>query len=383
MWIDTPINALQSTTIAIALAIPFCAAWVLWRWTRNPARTMAAFLLALSQPILTALAISGLSDGSGIAFYLLFLGAIPSLSGSELLRKQQMMMALFAGLFLGLALWSRPSYGVIFAASLVPLLRQPRMLVALGLGVTAVSIPVLVVLLAHEGAGYFGEALRFSQGHFLHWGNTTLSQSEARPLWADSLAAHGFLATAMGASCIAALAQLWQGRKTGLSLPRQAALAGFWAAIFWTLFMQNPENLRHLAPILFLGALLLTDLRVAPRLWAGLCAVVLALNLGAIGQSHRADPSPAPIAQMVRFANAAPLQGVVLSQRWRALLRRDLTHLRVIDPNRPGATGLHSQGDTAIYRLYGEALNGRKPIAAFPARFLGEPGAYLYRGLMH
>lgn len=364
-----PIQALQSTTIAIALAIPPVAAWVVWRWSRSHLRAGVAFLLALTQPVFAALALSGLSDGAGVLFYLLFLGVLPGLPGSPD-APDRGHGAFLAGIMLGLAFWARPSYAVIFAASVVPILRHPRQLAALIAGSVAVSIPAFAVIFAHEGVGYFGEGLRFLTGHFFHWGNTALSETPTRLGWIESLrATPGLLPLLCVYLCVAAAAL-----RARPDLPRRAAIAGFFAGTIWTAFMQNPENLRHLAPILFVGCLLAASLKATRKCWAPISVAVVALQIGVIAQSHDPNPRCAPAQSLAEALDEKPGHTVLITNRLVPLLRSQLEHARVVDASRTGSIALlkNQNSPPGLWRMKIDAGSDHIGAVQFQRRFPGE-----------
>ena len=275
--IPDPVAALQAMTVTLALALPIAAAWVALRWGCPVSIVLAVFLLTLSQPLLPLLALSGLSDGGGLLFFLLFLaclGARPTARAGP---------AFLAGLFLGLAAATRPSYApLLFAAYCVVLLGAPRPAIVVAIGSACVAVPAALVLYANEGPALFDEAQRFVTGHTLSWGNTAFARPDAAPRWTHTIRDTwwpGPLLVLYGLAALRAIV-LWRT----LFLAQRLCVVVFLVSAAWTWAMQNPENLRHLAPTLLLGPLPLVSgprgSAVVVGVWAALVVNVAALLTG-------------------------------------------------------------------------------------------------------
>lgn len=334
-------TALFLVSTLSALTLPPVCAWVAWRWGKPP---LQAFAVALTQPLLPALGLELLSDSSGLLFFLLALGARSGLG---------------RGLLLGVALCCRPSYAVMILAALASMAwSKRRHATAMLAGFTLVCALGFGAVLAWEGWPYVDEGLRFLAGHTSQWGNTAFAGSGGPAGW-------------MAAAWVTPL--LLVPLPLGLAaLPRapRAASAALIAGLAWTVFMQNPDNLRHAAPVLILGGVM-----AAPfHRWAGLCMVTTnALVLLAHTQWPAAPPPLALTAQMLRTAPPA----LVITNHGVALLRRDLPNQRIMDAYwRADADFAAHTASTAVFRLTATAPSpGRTPD--FAGRFLGERPLWL------
>lgn len=373
LLVADPVDALLWTTTCVALALPPMAAFVAWRWTGETASAGAAFLLTLSQPVLAALALSGLSDGAGLLFYLLFLALLAPARGygrTGLKPGISLPWAIGAGIALGLAAWARPSYGVMFLASFLVLLRTPTVAIAVLCGAGLVTLPAAFVLWAAEGWGYIAEGRRFLEGHLFIWGNTAFASAEESAGWQDVAAYYPAIAVLLLLYGVAVASGL---RNDRVMLSKQAAQVAFPVMVLWTAVMQNPENLRHLAPLLILGGLAVATLPGSAVLRNITVLVCLALNLVLLMQTTQLRPGPAPIYSAAKAMNACSPEAFLLTNRAADLLRHHLDRARVYTLAEYGAaTAAMSGSDLPVYRLCAahrpDATNG----TVFPARFMGE-----------
>lgn len=378
MLVPDPVAALQATTTAIALALPFVVALAAWAWTRERWAALAAFCLTFSLPLLPVLALSGLSDGAGLLFFVLFLALLPP-KMPDRPQPHGFAAVIAAGLALGLSAWARPSYGPILLAAwlAVAALSWRRAWLVLA-GALLVTLAALAVLLAAEGAGYFHEGVRFLTGHTLVWGNTVLSAREEGASWVAVALRYPGIVVLGGLYGLAAVLG-WRGQ--GTTIPHRAAIVAFGGAVAWTVLMQNPENLRHLAPALLLGGLLAATMPGSDFLRGGVVAAALALNGTLILSSWALGHTvPAPLAQAAGWLNRSAGPTLVVTSRGVGYLRAYTDTVRIYDLTFPqtARAGLASSGSPA-YRLTDTVLSGCSRAAVFTGRALGEPDLVLYR----
>lgn len=369
--IGDPVSALQAMTTTLALALPIAAAWLAWRWQLTPLEVLAAFLLTLTQPLLPLLALSGLSDGAGLLFFLLFLA---------MLARPSAWQVLLAGVFLGGAATMRPSLGVVLlAAYMVVFAASWRSALLVAAGACSVVLPALVFVYAMEGWLFFKEAERFLIGHTLVWGNTAFAE-DARPKgWTSVLMAQPGLGVLLLLGLLATLRGLLKWADMGRS--QGAALVAFVASLLWTIAMQNPENLRHLAPVLVIGAILLPAVHLTRPVLIACLALALASNLATLASnSDLGSLRVSPLAEAVRHLNSRPRGGVLLTNRGVHFLRERLLDYRVYDLIYPASAQAGvSQSEDPIYRLSSQRLPVCVPSRVFRSRVLGEHSFLLYR----
>ena len=232
--VDNPARAVQYTSLlGSSLLAPLAATLAVRLWQR-PSLLAPVWLLVLALPLTPTLALSGLSDGPALAAWL-----------GTLLALQQRKIAL-AGLLLGLMLALRPSY---FVLALLPFgsgwckgsatsLYAPHC--AGGASLPAVCLAGRWLGLFQRGAPLYRRSL-YPVGQ--HGGGSRRSATElglylqraADPALAPidgSLAGTATLATLKGSQ----------------SNPLPCWTLYWLVLLLWTLFGQNPDNPRHLAP---------------------------------------------------------------------------------------------------------------------------------------
>lgn len=337
-------TALFLVSVLSALAIPPACAWVAWRWTGDHRTTLIAFTVALTQPLLPALGLEMLSDSSGLLFVLLFLGATGGM----------------AGLLLGMAACCRPSYAVMILAALaVSAWSDRRRAPAMLAGFTAITALAFGAVLAWEGWPYVEEGLRFVSGHASQWGNTAFAPSGGPGDWLAVAMAQPALMVPVTLCLLAAR-----------SAPRAAAIA-LVAGLIWTLTMQNPDNLRHAAPVLVLSGLLAAR---GPAL--GL--TVVAANLAILLSTAQWQPALPPLAAAEHMLAAQP-PGTVITNHGVALLRRDLSTHRVMDAYYAAdAAFVETTGSGPLWRLSSTTSAEAIAMQTFNGRFLGERPLWLW-----
>ncbi len=344
-------QALSWMCLAAALAIPWMTAWAAsgeWR--------LAAFLLGLTQPLLPALGLSLLSDGPGALFLLLF---FPLYLRGAMGR---------AGLALALAACCRPSLAVLILAALAAGWWRGR---GQGRGrlVWCFALPCLLAfgwVLAWEGWSYVDEGLRFVQGHTGQWGHTALGTGDG-----GGLRGWGGLLWSYPALWVVVAAPIWAVWRLGWDHPVALTVS---AGLVWTGVMQNPDNPRHLAPMLVLGAMA----AVLPGVGRGrfiLVPVVLAAQSWLLVQTVDWRLRPPPLSQAVDWLAAQPA-GLVVTNHGVAVMRERLVHHRIADAHYGAqASFAAATARSTVWRVMGREQPGAQ--AAFPPRFLGEQGLWI------
>jgi hypothetical protein len=382
VFMHDPLAALALTSALVAIAIPPAAAWVVWRTTGVAWAALAAFFATLLCPLLPDLAVSLLTDGAGILFLLVFLAVLPvSPSGHVAVADVHRPSRLFlAGLALGWALACRPSDAPLLGGAFVAVVVvRPRWVLSILAGAAAALLPVALVVYAAEGALYLQEGLRFLLGHTAIWGNTAFAPEVHRESWWTAAGAIPFaalLAPLLLAGAVVALRQ--RSRPPALT----AAIAAFVCHAAWIAAFQNPDHLRHLAPLAILGGIIfvsaVTQVDRLPRI--ALVAALLAAETGAlivvdplatVGQSSSLAAAQAWLAARQPVAIATN-EGVFT-------LRQALPNARVYDMYyaADAALGL-ATASVPAFRLTGTPVPDANAAAVFPARFPGERTLWLY-----
>ncbi|OKA84419.1 hypothetical protein, partial [Aeromonas salmonicida] len=299
---------------------------------------------------------SGLSDGPALAAWL-----------GALLALQQRRMAL-AGLLVGLLLALRPSY---FVLALLPLwlgMAQKGTRVRFVLPIALVGLISLLFVWQADGWTYFSEGRRFTDGHFTLWGNTAAAHGDRLLSWARTF---NDQLTPLWPLAVGALLVLPRAKGQATALSPLWTL--YWLVLLlWTLFGQNPDNPRHLAPITLLGIVLLAGW--LPRRGDMLTTLLAALLLLCVTLTPPALPA------MVQAARVAEKACPALVTQWGVRLLRETTPLAVTD-------GWY-RGDARLALAQGACRLSRRPIATgdmptpnqlywFSPRFHAEPGIWL------
>lgn len=351
--VDSPAAAVQyASLLGTGLLAPLAALLAVRLWQR-PGLLAPVWLLVLALPLTPTLALSGLSDGPALAAWL-----------GALLALQHRKPAL-AGLLLGLMLALRPSY---FVLALLPIAlgsqhRGERLRFVLPIAL--VGFACLLFVWQADGWAYFSEGRRFTDGHFTLWGNTAAAHGARLLSWAKTLNAQ--LTPLWPLAFGLLLMPLWRKERGS----RLVWTLGWLALLLWTLFGQNPDNPRHLAPLTLLGLVLLAGR--LPRRGETLAVLAALLLLGST------LTSPRPPA-MVQAATLAEQRCSALVTQWGVRLLRETTRLPITD----GWYG----GDARLVLTQGACRLSRRPIDAsslpapyrqwwFAPRFRAEPGLWL------
>lgn len=356
--VDDPAHAVQwASLLGSSLLAPLAAFLAVRLWQR-PGLLVPVWLLVLALPLTPTLALSGLSDGPALAAWL-----------GTLLALQQRKIAL-AGLLLGLMLALRPSY---FVLTLLPLwlgMAQQGNRVRFVLPIALVGLACLLFVWQADGWAYFAEGRRFTDGHFTLWGNTAAAHGDRLLSWANTFNDQltPLWPLLMGALLVL---PLWQRSKDHNPAPSVLWPLYWLVLLLWTLFGQNPDNPRHLAPVTLLGLVLLAGwLPRRGELPAMLGTLLLLLCT--------LTPPVAPA--MTRAARLAEQTCPALVTQWGVRLLRETTTLPVTDGWYRGDAALAlTQGACRLSRrpLGAEALPGPYDTLWFAPRFHAEPGLWL------
>lgn len=357
LLVDEPARAVQwASLMGTGLLAPLAALLAVRLWQR-PSLLTPVWLLILALPLTPTLALSDLSDGPALAAWL---GALLALQHRKIT---------LAGLLVGLLLALRPSY---FVLALLPLwlgMQHKGERLRFILPIALVGFSSLLFVWQADGLAYFSEGRRFTDGHFTLWGNTAAAHGDRLLSWArtfnDQLTPLWPLAIGL------LLIPLWPAVRCNTPSAKQVWYLGWLVLLLWTLFGQNPDNPRHLAPLILLGLVLLAGM--LPHRGE------LPAVLGALALLMTTLTPPQPPA-MVKAARLAERACPALVTQWGVRLLRETTALPVTD-------GWY-QGDARLALAQGACRLSRRPILAgdlpapnrqiwFAPRFHAEPGLWL------
>lgn len=372
LLLDAPAGAVHWASLLGSSLLPPLSALLAVRLWRRSALLAPVWLGAMALPLTPTLALSGLSDGPALAAWLGALLVLPPLSSASSASSPRSSHRLaLAGLLVGLLLALRPSY---FVLALLPLWQgwqhkgQRLHFIA---PIALVGLTCLLFVWQADGWAYFAEGRRFTDGHFSLWGNTAAAHGSRLLSWDQTLN------TQLSPLWPVLLWPLWRGARRLAQEGDRGWGLGWLALLLWTLLGQNPDNPRHLAPLVYLGLILLAGWLPAAR------PVVTAAMLGALALLG-STLIPPGLPAMSQAREVAEQRCPALVTQWGVRLLRETSPLPVTD-------GWY-QGDARLALAKGACRLSRRPLDAgdlpgpyqaiwFAPRFRAEPGLWL--GMPH
>lgn len=398
IWVEAAVASIWVSMLS-AMLIPLLVARLVYLLSSSwPAATLGC-VLALMQPLLASMALSGLSDSTAI---MVFLSALIA----ALQQKHSMV-----GFWIGLMLATRPSYlPLALGMAMLPCWgnyvgSKIRAYLQASIAIAAIGSLSLGFIWFHDGAAYFEEGIRFTQGHFTIWGNTVEGDNASLWQWVEALGkGFGWLGLIVVLvslfSAVIGLASAPMSKSLNFrnqaSRRQQLALTAVIAWLYWAwiTFGQNPDNLRHWAPVLFLFLTVLpvqlaglqkifeaSRLGVVAVSVLGICPVFYCLILGY--QNVQSAPSQAPIQQAMSWIRANPKVTVVGTNYSVNLLRAQLGSHAIYDMYYPSSklalVNAHKRTPQSAWRLSGTRLTDQQLVTEFSPRFIGERRLFLYQ----
>ena len=394
---DTSLQALIAYTSSSILSMALLCAYLVYLLTKSLPMMLLSFSCFIVCPLLLGLSLSGLSDAP--ALMLLCAGLL-------FVYKRQ---AFLMGGAIALMLATRPSY-LPFAISFllfIPLFENKKqaLLIAI-IPILLTGLLCFLFLMSKDGVSYFYEGFRFTQGHFLIWGNTSAAQEQSSVLAWFTRIIH-----LMG----------WQGAfllviTLFVSLLDKAYFIKALAILtivylLYILVAQNPDNIRHFAPVycLFL-TLFFTQLhklkakmgdkvshkmshKVSYKVMCGLLMVLILLPYLSFYQTQalKQDPTNQAIHYLQEVAsynsslshsgnNALGNNPMILATNYSVNWIKDqLKSVVVLDSYYPSSEGIIT--NALAWRLSGSSLSSGdyQLIKTFNKRLPTERTLYLYR----
>lgn len=309
----------------------------------NEKNAFFVFLLSISSLYLKNLSLSMLSDSVGL--FLLFL----SLYLFELNKNKA------SGFVCSMALFARPSYFIFFiSAFLYIYFIDKRRLKNLFIFFILGTFCFLVYTFLYNGYLYIEEAIRFIKGHFQIWGigqNSDISWSDNIFRFENILYLFLFFA-------------IFKSKKEQFFL-----WFLFFSYLFWMIFAQNPDNLRHMIPLVFLANIIIV---LSFKNITFFIPLFLILNL----YFHtKYDAKISPIEQVLeKIKNDKNSDKVVITNRGIEILREKLENKIVDNYYKNSADFVLKNQD--YYKITTEKQSSEK-VEIFKGRFIGEHDLYL------
>ncbi|MCP4969297.1 MAG: glycosyltransferase family 39 protein [Arcobacter sp.] len=301
------------------------------------------FLLSLSSPYLINLSLSMLSDSIGLFF--LFLG----------LYLLELNKTKFSGIVLAISLFSRPSYLILFLIGLIYLFFAKKDCfkdVIIYFFMT--SIFFIIFILANNGMLFFYEAKRFIFGHFSLWGigqNTQISWWE-------------IFFSITNLPYLIFLYAIFKYEKKFILI-----YIFIFTYFFWIIVAQNPDNMRHMIPIVFLFNIIIARVLVKFKFFL---ILIILLNIFSI-TNYKSKVSP--IDQIVEELKKEKNR-IILSNRSIEILRKYTNH-RVFDNYYINSSRyINKKQKTFLITTSRPSKGGFKE---FYGRFIGEHKYYLIK----
>ena len=309
----------------------------------NQKSAFFVFLLTISSIYLKNLSLSMLSDSVGL--FLLFL----SLYLFELNKNKA------SGFVSSMAFFARPSYFIFFISAFLYIYftnkkRLKNLLIFFILG----TFCFLVYTFLYNGYLYVEEAIRFIEGHFQVWGvgqNSDIS-------WSDNIFKFENIVY------ILLPFALFKLKKEQLFL-----WFLFFSYLLWMIFAQNPDNLRHMIPLVFLANIIVV---LSFKNITFFMPLFLILNLYFY---TKYDAKFSPIEQVLeKIKDDKNIDKVIITNRGIEILREKLEN-RIVDNYYKNSASFALKNQD-YYKITTEKQSDKKS-KIFKGRFIGEHDLYL------
>lgn len=309
----------------------------------NKKAALIAFLLTISSNYLLNLSLTMLSDSVGIFFFFLALYLLE-------INKNKM-----AGLLFSVALFTRPSYIILFVVGFIYLLIRKKdslkhILIYFFLGL----IFFLGFIVMQEGQLYFIEAKRFIFGHFSIWG----TGQNSKITWLSNLFSFINLPYLLLVFCF-------------FKPPAHLRLycSFFLVYLVWILLAQNPDNIRHMIPLIIMGNILLSQF--LSKYNTTYTYLIVIFNLFFF---NNLSVKTSPIEHIL--SDIKKENSTIITNRGVEFFRKFQDNPVVDNYYAHSSKFIKMQGNT--YTISASKLQ-RKPFQTYKGRFVGEPSYYLYK----
>jgi hypothetical protein len=370
------VQAIIAVSVAATAMIPILLAVIGYQLSGSLWVAVSVMLTTISQPVLAGQALSGLTDAPAIMLF--FMALVCYFYPTQ--------RSWPVGLFLGLMLATRPSY-LPLALAFLPMLVSYQYR---GRAFVEAATPILIIggisalfLLSRDGMAYFDEGVRFTQGHFDIWGNTSAADSSALMSWThQACSSFGMLVSVVmvAAMCSAPFIRHHKVQQCG------------WLALSYAAYIlvaQNPENVRHLVPVLLLSLVIfyqqlyLVNLSEIRRRIL-IITITATLVISSIGPLATVVSRDTPIQQAVDYIKLSAENRQVVGTNYSVnLLRNQLKQVSVYDMYYSSSEAqllANAKQGASVWRMSSSPLKERiyHLKASFMARFPAERSLFLY-----
>ncbi|WP_321779563.1 glycosyltransferase family 39 protein [Sulfurimonas sp.] len=311
---------------------------------KNEKVAFFTFLLSISSVYLLNISLSMLSESVGLFFFFLSLYLLE-------IKKHNL-----SGVFLAIAFFARPSYFVLYLAGLVYLYFYKKDSIKdVLIPFIFTTILFLIFIYLSNGMLYFYEAKRFIIGHFSIWGTGQHSEIS-------------WLSRIFIIENLPFIFLIFFFKTFFLKHKEEYLLLYilFLSYLLWILLAQNPDNIRHLVPLIFIATIFLATLLKNQKI---LLSLLICFNL-AYTLSSKAKLSP--IEQII--SKIKTTDRIIFSNRSINILKNNL-NTTVFDNYYVDSSTYYKE-----HSKYYE-ITSKKPTKVmyktFKGRFLGEDNYYL------
>jgi len=309
----------------------------------NKKAAIISFVLTLSSPYLLNLSLTMLSDSIGLFFF--FVG----------LYFFQINKDKTSGIIFSIALFSRPAYLILFIVGFIYLMFYKKnsiknIFIFFMIGM----IFFLSFIYINEGLLYLIEAKRFLLGHFTLWGTGQNSNAT----WFSNIFIFSNMLYILLILC-------FFNYNKNLKL----YYSFFIVYLFWIIFAQNPDNLRHLIPLIFIANILLSSVINKHTVLFTFCFLILNIH-SHLGYSNTLSPIE-NIIKDIKDKNR-----VIITNRGIEILRKYQEN-PVIDKYYTNSTTFYTHYNKTITITTSKPKNKKHKI--YNGRFIGDHTYYLYK----
>lgn len=305
-------------------------------------KAFLVFLISLSSVYLMNLSLSMLSDSVGLFFFFLSLHMYA-------LKKNRL-----TGFIASLALFSRPSYLIFFVIGFLYIyFTNKNSLKEILIYFLFGTFLFLSYTFFYNGYLYIEEAIRFTQGHFELWGVGQNSDIK----WIDNIL------RLENTPYLLLIFSIFSLKKEYIFL-----WILFLSYFIWMIFAQNPDNIRHMIPLIFLANIIIV-LSIKNKI----LILVPFLIINFYAHSFYKEKI-SPLENIAKYINNNNNEEIIITNRGVEFLREKLEN-KIVD-------GYYkNSADFIINNKKSLTITTNKPkqknYIEFKGRFIGEQNLYL------
>ncbi len=308
---------------------------------KNETSAFIAFILTISSVYLLNITLSMLSESVGLFFFFLSL---------YLLENKNIKTS---GVFFSIAFFARPSYLVFYLLGLVYVyFFKKEALKSILISFFLTSTLFLIYIFAINGLLFIYEAERFVLGHFSLWGRGQNSDIT----WIDNIFVYENILFVF----LFLLISNFDKKFLFIYIL-------FISYFLWVISAQNPDNLRHLVPLVIFANILLSSVL---QEYKKLVFLMFVFNISILFSYNN---KISPIDQIIKEIKDD--KRIILTNRSIEILRVSLTN-RIFDNYYVNSSAYYKKNRKS-YTITTKKLED-KDYKVFKGRFLGEHDFYLF-----